>query len=217
MKTSPKKTMIYIIITLTLTLFAGLSLAIEEPKYTVIKKSQEFELRQYEPKIIAEVLIDGDMKQASNRGFRLIADYIFGNNTASNGDNAKISMTAPVTMEQAPRSEKISMTAPVTIEQNDQNNNQWLVHFVMPSKFSMETLPTPNNDKVKVRLIPDKNYAVIRFSGFTGAIKVEEKTKNLLDWMEQNGIEPKGQPELARYNAPITPPFFRRNEVMISY
>ena len=208
----------YTIITLCLILFAGLTIAIEEPKYTVTKKSDDFELRKYEPKIIPEVLIDGDMKQASNKGFRLIADYIFGNNTSPNGDNAKINMTAPVTMEAKNYSEKISMTAPVTMEkQATKNSDQWRMYFVMPNEFNMKTLPKPNNDKVKIRQILDTNYAVIKFSGFSGTKKVEEKTNKLLNWMEEIGLEPKGQPELARYNPPITPPFFRRNEVMISY
>jgi effector-binding domain-containing protein len=207
-----------ITICLVFSLFAGISLAIEEPKYTVIKSSDDIQLRAYQPKIIAEVQIDGDIKQASNKGFRLIADYIFGNNTTPNGDAGKISMTAPVTMENQQQSEKISMTAPVTMEkQSKQNSNQWLMHFVMPSEYNLETLPKPNNPRVKIRQIADKNYAVIKFSGFTGEKKVEEKTKLLLSWMQENGLQPKGQPELARYNPPITPPFFRRNEVMIAY
>ena len=218
MKKSKIPLIIFIIIAIGLSLIAGISMAIEEPKYTVIKKSDEFELRKYEPKIIAEVIINGDMKQASSSGFRLIADYIFGNNTAPDGKNAKISMTAPVTMESEVRSEKISMTAPVTMEkQTTENKNQWRMHFVMPSEFNMDTLPKPNNNRVKVRQIPGKNYAVIRFSGFTGTKKVADKTSLLLDWMKQNKLAPIGEPEIARYNAPITPPFFRRNEVMISY
>ena len=106
-------------------------------------------------------------------------------------------------MEPEKRSEKISMTSPVTMEkQSSQDTDQWRMHFVMPSEYNMETLPKPNNPKVLVRQIPDKKYAVIRFSGFSGADKVEEKTNRLLEWMEQNGLEPKGEPELARYNAP---------------
>ena len=193
-------------------------MAIEEPKFTLLKKSEAFELRKYEPKIIAEVEINGNIKQASNKGFRLIADFIFGNNTAPSGNTEKISMTAPVTMESQSRSEKISMTAPVTMEkQKSEKTEKWLMHFVMPSQYSIETLPKPNNPDVKVRQIPEMNYAVIRFSGFTGSEKVQEKTNLLLDWMKQNDLIPKGQPELARYNSPMALPFFRRNEVMISY
>lgn len=193
---------------------SGFVMAIEEPDFTLIKKDKPFELRAYAPMIVAEVEVSGDMKQASNRGFRLIADYIFGNNSTAKGEASKISMTAPVTMEA--KSEKINMTAPVTMEQNF-DTNSWRVHFVMPSEYSMETLPKPNNTRVEIREIAPKNYAVIRFSGFTGEEKVAKKTQELLSWMKSEGLEPIGTPELARYNAPITPPFFRRNEVMVQY
>ena len=116
--------------------FTGSAMAIEEPKYTVIEKSGEFELRAYSAKIVAETLVPGSMDKASSAGFRLIADYIFGNNTTRTGDNEKISMTAPVTME--PSSEKISMTAPVSMEQT---GGQWRVHFVMPGRYTLETFP----------------------------------------------------------------------------
>ncbi|MFK8010571.1 MAG: heme-binding protein, partial [Marinicellaceae bacterium] len=192
-------------------------MATEEPNYTLIKKSENFELRNYEPKIIAEVVINGSIKQASNRGFRLIADFIFGNNTSVDGNSSKISMTAPVTMENKSKSEKIDMTAPVTMEKKqNESMDQWLMHFVMPSKYSMETLPKPNNPQVKVREIPQTNYAVIRFSGFTSENKIKEKTNLLLNWMKELELEPTGQPEIARYNSPMMPSFFRRNEVMIS-
>ena len=205
------------IVALVFSLFIGTAMAIEEPKYTVIEQSKPFELRSYEPKIIAEVEVSGSMDQASSRGFRLIADFIFGNNLAPDGDNAKISMTAPVTMElQSAKDspEKISMTAPVAMDQKD---DKWLVHFVMPSEYTMETLPKPNNSAVFVRAIPPTHYAVVRFSGFTGVKKVDKKTSELLAWMDEKGLQPKGPPELARYNMPLTPPFFRRNEVMVAY
>ena len=192
-------------------------MAIEEPKYTVTEKADNFELRSYAPKIIAEVEVSGSMDQASSRGFRLIADFIFGNNKAPDGETAKISMTAPVTMEVQPdkeKSEKISMTVPVSMAQVGE---KWLVHFVMPSEYTMATLPKPNNSAVKVRELPPTQYAVIRFSGFTGAKKVDKKTNELLAWMSLKGLKPVGQPELARYNMPLTPPFFRRNEVMVAY
>jgi len=212
-----KQSILIKLITLGVTLFTGTAMAIEEPKYTVIEKSDQFELRRYEPKIIAEVEVSGDMKQASSQGFRLIADFIFGNNQTQDGDITKISMKVPVVMEaQAAKesSEKISMTAPVSMAQV---GDQWVVHFVMPSEYNMETLPKPNNPAVTVRELPASQYAVIRFSGFTGAEKVDKKTNELLVWMAQKGLKPIGQAELARYNPPITPPFLRRNEVMIAY
>ena len=191
-------------------------MATEEPSYTVIKKSASFELRTYAPKIIAETTVSGDLDDASSAGFKLIADYIFGNNTAPAGGNEKISMTAPVTMEATSNSQskKISMTAPVTMEQAD---GKWRMHFVMPSEYTMNTLPKPNNSAVTLREIPKSNYAVNRFSWLAGEEKVAQKTKELLAWMKSNNITPTGKPELARYDPPRTLPFLRRNEIMIAY
>lgn len=197
----------------TILLAGGTMAAIEEPTYIVTERSGAFELRTYEPKIIAEVLVAGSMKQASNAGFKKIAGYIFGGNTSQKGSAEKINMTTPVTME-AGSSEKISMTAPVTMEQA---NNKWRVHFVMPSKYTMATLPKPNNPAVTLRQIPKRNYAVIRFSGFTGTRKVANMTAKLEAWMKTKNISPRGKVELSRYNPPWTLPFFRRNEVMVAY
>jgi hypothetical protein len=197
-------------------LFMGVAMAIEEPKYTVTERSGTFELRTYSPKILAEVLVSGSMDKASSAGFRLIADYIFGNNTSRKGNNEKISMTAPVTMKptSAKVSEKISMTAPVSMERTD---GQWRVHFVMPSKYTLETLPKPNNSAVTLREVPASNYAVIRFSWLVGEKKIAAKTADLMTWLKSKGITPKGKPELARYNPPWTLPFLRRNEIMLKY
>jgi hypothetical protein len=122
-------------------------------------------------------------------------------------------MTAPVTLTANP-SEKISMTAPVTVQQT---NNKWRVHFVMPSKYTMATLPKPNNDAVTLRQVPKRNYAVVRFSGLTGVRKVANITAQLETWVKKKGITPVGKAELSRYNPPWTVPFLRRNEIMIAY
>ena len=172
-------------------------MATEEPSYTVIEQSGDFELRAYDPMIVAETQVSGPMDDASSTGFRLIADYIFGNNTSRAGGNEKISMTAPVSIEQT--------------------GEQWRVHFVMPSQYNLDTLPKPNNPAVSLREVPASNYAVIRFSGLVGEKKRAAKTVELMKWLDSKGITPIGQPELARYNPPWTLPFFRRNEVMVAY
>jgi len=187
-------------------------MAIEEPKYKVTENSEEFELRTYSPKIVAEALVSGSLDEASSAGFKLIANYIFGNNTSRMGGNEKISMTAPVVMQ--PKSEKISMTAPVSMEQT---GGQWRVQFVMPSQYTLDTLPKPNNPAVTLREVPAGNYAVIRFSGFAGEDKTAIKTAELMAWLVSKGITPTGKPELARYNPPWTLPFMRRNEVLVAY
>jgi hypothetical protein len=193
-------------------LVAGSAMAIEEPKYTVIEKSGAFELRAYSPRIVAETLVSGSLDKASSAGFRLIADYIFGNNTSRTGGSEEISMTAPVTMES--KSEKISMTAPVSMEPIGE---QWRMHFVMPRQYTLYTLPKPNNPAVTLREVPKSTYAVIRFSGLAGEDKVATKTAELMAWLASKGIAPIGTPELARYNPPWTLPFLRRNEVMVAY
>lgn len=197
-------------------IFSQTAMAIEEPKYDVIEKSDAFELRAYKPIIVAEVLVDGDMKEASNKGFKLIADYIFGNNKSKTGGkigtSEKISMTAPVTLE--PKSEKVAMTAPVAVQKEAE---KWRVHFVMPSKYTLETLPTPNNSQVNLREVAAKKFAVVRFSGLVGDEKMAAKAAELQAWMATKQLTPIGTPELARYNPPWTLPFLRRNEILIEY
>lgn len=192
--------------------FSGVAMAYEEPKYDVLEKSDAFELRAYKPIIVAEALVEGSMDEASNKGFKLIADYIFGNNKSRAGGSEKISMTVPVTME--PKSEKINMTAPVSMQEAA---GKWRMYFVMPSKYTLETLPVPNNSEVKLRQVESKKFAVVRFSGLVGEEKVAKKTEELLEWLQAKQIKPSGAPELARYNAPWTLPFLRRNEVMVQY
>jgi len=187
-------------------------MAIEEPKYTVIEASEKFELRAYKPMILAETRVGGDMDDAGTAGFKVIANYIFGNNTASESAKNKIKMTAPVSMKL--ESEQINMTAPVSMQAK---NGQWLVHFVMPEKYTLSTLPTPNNPAVIIREVPARNYAAIRFSGFAGPIKVDRKIAELMVWLKDKGITPISEPEMARYDAPWVLPFLRRNEIMVQY
>ena len=194
----------------TLLLSADKAMATEEAKYTLIEKDGAFEVRAYDSKLIAEVVVEGEMSEATSQGFRLIADFIFGNNTALSGKSEKISMTAPVTVEN--RSEKIAMTAPVAIQSKQKG---WRVWFVMPSHFTLATLPKPNNPLVVIKPIAAKRYAVVRFSGWVDDEKMQAKLKDLSAWLTVKKLTSKGQPELARYNPPWTLPFLRRNEVML--
>ena len=187
-------------------------MAAEEPKYELIEKSGEFELRQYQPMLIAEVLVDGDMDQASGKGFRLIADYIFGNNITENCSSKKIKMTAPVTIE--PRSEEISMTIPVSLKNI---SGRWQVSFVMPSKYTLDTIPLPNNKQIMLRKVPARKVAVLEFSGFANEKNTANRTQELLKWMDKNNLISTGSIELSRYDPPWTLPFLRRNEIIVEY
>ncbi len=195
-------------------------MAIEEPSYEVIEKSEEFEIRQYAPMIVAEVMVDGDMTTASSRGFRLIAGYIFGKNTKL-AIGQTPSMTIPSENVSLGSSEKIAMTVPVTVEPQEitgsdfQKAKTWRVQFVMPSQFTLETLPKPTDPSVQLRQVPAKRFAVLNYTGFNGTEKVSEKVQFLMEWLDKKKLKPINLPQLARYNPPWSLPFLRRNEILI--
>ena len=186
----------------------GIAMAIEEPSFDLIEKSESFEIRQYHSQLIAETFVDGELSTASNRGFRLIAGFIFGDNRAkaatSDQQSEKIAMTAPVIVE--PRTGSMMTT---------KEPDRWRIQFTMPGKYSIATLPKPVNPAVTVREVPAKRYAVIVFSGFTGAEKIQKKTSELLNWMQTKQLQAIAAPQLARYDPPWILPFFRRNEILI--
>ena len=192
-------------------------MAIEEPRYEVSISQAPFELRHYAPTLIAQTIVEGDMDTASNKGFRLIADFIFGNNLAADSEQAaKIAMTAPVTVE--PQSSKIAMTAPVTVEPQTASMagaQQWRIHFVMPSQYTLATIPKPNNSAVTLLTLPRKYFVVHRYSGFNTVARVQEKTDEALAWAKQQSLKVVGTPQLSRYDPPWTLPMFRRNEIMV--
>ena len=217
-----------VLLTSTL-LISGAAMATEEPNYTVLSKTENFELRRYESQLVAQTWVSGDQDAASRAGFKILADYIFGNNTASSGESSKISMTAPVAMQFEAKqsatkkngsnaSQKIAMTAPVSIKQEQQQNDgKWRVQFTMPSQYTMQTLPKPNNTDITIIEVAPQTYGVIKFSGLAGSEKVAAKTVELQSWMQTQKLKLTGTPELARYNPPWTLPFMRRNEIMIAY
>jgi hypothetical protein len=178
---------------------------VEQAHYNLVKSEGTIEIRDYPPMIVAETAVSGERKQAISGGFRLIADYIFGNNIGHN----KIAMTAPV-MQQS--GEKIAMTAPV-MQQGD--GDSWIVRFVIPRQYTLDSLPQPTNKAVKLVQIPAKRFAVIRFSGLAGADALKQSEDELDAYLGQNRITAVGQPTYAFFNPPWTLPFLRRNEIMV--
>ena len=202
----------------------GFAMAVEEPKFELIAQDGSREIRRYAPLIVAETLVSGDMDAASGKGFRLIADYIFGNNTrageAAEKASQKIAMTAPVVLEPVAASQKIAMTAPVTAEPLDAaldlaSATQWRIQFVMPAEYAMPALPKPNNEAVTLRQLPARTFAVLTYSGLNSASRIHEKTAELSAWLNARGAEPMCGPLLARYDPPWTLPMWRRNEIQI--
>ena len=199
--------MFLLLVLFVATIFVGkTAMAIEEAEYTVIEKEEDFELRQYEPFIVAETFVEGEFSDVGNVGFRRLYGYISGNNRKK----ASISMTAPVTQEAS--AEKISMTAPVTQEKE---GGKWRITFMMPSQYTMETLPEPLDPTVKLKQETGRLVAALRYSGTWGRKRYEEREARLFDWIKRRGFTPSGDPIFARYNPPFMPWFLRRNEVLI--
>ena len=178
----------------------------ETPKYSVIKKHNEIEIRRYPAYIQAEVVIDEKQYQSAiEKGFNVLAGYIFGNNVSK---KQKIELTSPV---QASQSEKIAMTTPVTVT----GESSFTVAFIMPSAYTLETLPQPKDNRIHFRLIPARSLAAIRFSGFFRQDTIRKNKQRLSQWLQEQGIETEGDFIVAGYNPPWVPGFLARNEVLI--
>ena len=188
------------------TLFGTDAMAVEEPAFRSVLHEGAFEVRDYPALMVAEVTVSGDQKEAASKGFRLLAGYIFGGNKR----RQSIAMTAPVA--QAPTTEKIAMTAPVT---QIQSAGEWVVRFTMPSAYSMDTLPEPNDPKVHLRALPPARFAVLQFSGLARKDDVAAKTAELEKLARTHHLRAIGPASLAQYDPPWTLWFMRRNELMI--
>lgn len=186
---------------------------IETPRYEVVSTHEGFEVRRYASRLVAEVEVTGRGREATNAGFRVLADYIFGNNTA----RRSIAMTAPVDRRAA--SEPIAMTAPVdhrAVAAADGEDERWVITFTMPSRYTLDTLPVPNDARVQIREVPPAHYAAVRFSGAPAEARVQERMDELARAVEAAGLVTAGvPPTYARYDPPWTLPMLRRNELLL--
>lgn len=163
-------------------------MAIEQATYKVLIKEGDFEIRQYEPMIVA-VSKEEDLK--GGRGFDRLFGYISGNNQ----EKKKIKMTTPVL--------------------NDLDQEQATIAFVMPKAYSMDSIPNPLNSEVQLQELPGRKVAVIMFTGNVNPVKIDQKKDELLAWLKEKQIAVTGIVELARYNPPFIPGFMKRNELLI--
>lgn len=166
---------------------------IEKPKYKVLERDGKIEIRQYPALRVAEIKRSGSRSGAVRNAFSPLASYIF----AKKREGEKISMTAPVTQQKS--------------------GGDWTVQFIMPSKYKLQDLPKPDNAEVRLREIPAKKRVAIQFSGRQTDELLQEKEKELRDWLDKRGMKIKGQPMYAYYNDPFTPGFMRRNEVLFEF
>ena len=182
------------------------AMAIEKAKYTVLEKEDGFEIRKYDPQIVAETFVEGDLEKAGNDGFRRLYAYISEENTKKQS----ISMTAPVSQETG--SKKIAMTAPVKQEMKD---NRWRITFLMPSEYTLETLPDPNDTRVRLTEESGRLMVAVKYSGTWSEEGYQENRALLEEYIQKRGLTKTGEPVWARYDPPFMPWFLRRNEVLI--
>ncbi|WP_299193431.1 heme-binding protein [uncultured Erythrobacter sp.] len=182
----------------------------EEPSYEVVTSDKRFELREYAPMIVAEVTHEGDRRRASGASFRRLAAYIFAQDRPAGGE--AIAMTSPVIQERVDQDERIEMTSPVL--QEETGMGKWRTRFVMPARFTMETLPQPPADIALVE-VPSRRVAAVRFSGVARSSDLAIMEERLSQWVDAQGLIPVGSFEYAFYDAPMVPGPMRRNEVLI--
>jgi len=182
------------------------AMATEEAKYEVIEKAGDFEIRDYASHILAETVVEGNLEDAGSKAFNKLFRYISG----ANRSRDKVAMTAPVS--QQPAGEKIAMTAPVGQQRADDN---WVVSFMMPEAYTLETLPQPDDPGVTLREVSARRMATVRYSGFWSEKNYSRYKAELESWIDSKNLVVSGEVIWARYNAPFTPWFLRRNEILI--
>lgn len=187
-------------------------MANEQPQYDVVQAYVGFELRRYAPYNVAETRVTGDFEEVGNEAFRILAGYIFGNNQTS----VKIAMTAPVNQTPATGAgERIAMTAPVSQSPQADAPGTYTLTFMMPSGYTLETLPRPTDSRVRLRRIEGRLMAARTYSGTWSAERYREHETALLKAVQAAGLHSVGPPVFARYNSPFTLWFLRRNEVLV--
>jgi hypothetical protein len=201
-----KQTLIITLLTLFILTGAKNTMATEEAKYTVVKTENSFEIRDYDAHVLAEVMVEGELEQAGNKAFNSLFRYISGDNRSRD----KVAMTAPVSQQAA--GQKIDMTAPVS---QQAVKGKWAVSFMMPASYTLETLPVPDDKDVILREVPARRVAAVRYSGFWSEKNYLNNKSQLETWINKNKLSIVGDAVWARYDAPFTPWFLRRNEILI--
>ena len=179
----------------------------EQQPYEVVQSYPTFELRRYPPHLVAEVSVHGSFGEAGNRAFRSLFGYITGQNESARS----VAMTAPVIQENA-TSEKIAMTAPVVQVEN--SSGDYVVAFVLPASLTAETAPVPADPRVRVREVPERLAAAMRYSGRWTEGAYRHRLAQLESAVVAAGFLPSGAARFARFDPPFKPWFLRRNEVV---
>jgi hypothetical protein len=214
----------------------------ESPAYTLEEKDDHFEIRRYPDYILAQVNVESDYNSAVTIGFRILANYIFGGNKIRksipmttpvseeniNGSkkipmaspvtqeavkSEKIPMASPVIQESSKDSKKIGMTAPISDEKYGEKMHR--ISFTMPSKYTLETLPEPDDPKIKFKEVKNQKTAILRFSGRVKQKLAYKKMEEMRKLLAEKNLNPKSNFIVAQYNNPAVPGFLRRNEILV--
>ncbi len=209
------------VFTLLVFVLATPASALEEAPYEVVEENAAFELRRYPPILVAEVQVKGDFDDVGSEAFRILFRFIRGENQARdeiamtapvNQQGKEIAMTAPVNQQRA--GEEIAMTAPVN-QTAESGSETYFVQFVMPSEYTRETVPVPTDSRIRIRELPPRLIAARRYSGFWRESRFRDQEASLREALSQNGWEAVTEANYARFNAPFSLFFLRRNEVQI--
>jgi hypothetical protein len=198
----------------------------ESPAYILEKKDEHFEIRKYPDFILAQVDVESEYDSAIGIGFSILAKYIFGGNKKRSSipmttpvseekieGSEKIPMAAPVTQESSNESEKIEMTVPVTEELSKEKIHR--ISFTMPNKYTLNSLPKPDDERIKFKEVKNTRMAVLRFSGRVKEKLAKKKIAEMKIWLEKYHLKPKSNFIVAQYNNPAVPGFLRRNEILV--
>jgi effector-binding domain-containing protein len=170
---------------------AGDARAIERLSYRTIEQDGDVELRRIESHVVAETFVEGDFERVGNEGFRRLVEYI----DSANRKQAEIAMKAPVGQAKV--------------------GDRYRITFFMPSKYALEDLPQPTDERIRLREEPARTVAAIRYTGFWSRSRYDVHERKLSEWIQSRGLESVGEPVWARYHAPFMPWFLRRNEILI--
>tara|TARA_B110000444_G_C18829512_1_gene592338 strand:- start:605 stop:1156 length:552 start_codon:yes stop_codon:yes gene_type:complete len=165
--------------------------SIESLGYSVVASDGDIEIRKYEPHLLASVRVAGNFEEAGSKAFRPLFKFITGENTS----DAKIAMTAPV------------------IQTSDAN--EWLISFVMPREYDLESLPVPASAVVEVSSQPEIVMAAMEYSGGWSKKRYLKHEALMKQALASGSYKSCGEPRWARHNDPFTPWFLRKNEILV--
>lgn len=174
-------------------------MAVQEPKYRLLRKDGAFEIRAYGDLVVADTRVEGGQVEAVQHGFRRLAAYIFGGNAA----RRNIAMTAPVLLQPS------AASSPALPERG-----AWTVRFIMPEGSDVGDLPVPRDGSVRLGRAPGGRFGVVRFSGLARPAAARDEAARLAAWLAAQKLATDGPPALAQYDPPWTLWFLRRNEIL---